>query len=239
MNCTTFFHQWRVTISNRHKLIVITHRETEQWNVDVMKHRNTKTYVQKKMNNILRKYSWVKTYIDNVIVFSKTLKEHLNHLSQFFSLFQKLNIILKSKKPYFEYFSISLLRQRVDSLNLTIAENKLKAIVKLSFSKILKILKRFFKIIDWLKNYVTYYAQKSESPQKRKTNLLKEESIKKKSRKSFNLKILIENSSTIELEAYNQLQSNFSRAKWLIDYNRIRQLYVDVDAFKKKFEVRM
>ncbi len=239
MNCTTFFHQWRVAISNRHKLIVVTHREAEQWNVDVMKHRNTKAYVQRKMNNILREYSWVKAYIDDVIVFSKTLREHLNHLSQLFSLFQKLNITLKAKKTYLGYLSISLLEQKVDSLSLTIAENKLKAIVKLSISKILKNLKRYLEIIDWLRDYVTYYAQKSESLQKRKTSLLKEESIKKKSRKSFSLKILFENSSTIEIEAYNQLQSNFSRARWSTHYNRIRQLYVDVDASKKEFEIIM
>jgi hypothetical protein len=234
MSCTTFFHQWRVTISDKHKLTIVTHREAKQWNVDVMRHRNTSAYVQREMNNILREYSWVKTYIDNVIVFSKTLKEHLEHLNHLFALFEKLNITLKTKKTYLEYLSIPLLKQKVNSLEFTIAENKLKTIVKLSFWKILKDLKRYLEVIDWLRDYVTYYAQKSESLQKRKTNLLKEESIKKKSRKFFNVKILIENSSTIELKAYNQLQSNFSRARWLTHYNRIRQLYVDVDAFKKR-----
>jgi hypothetical protein len=29
MNCTTFFHQWRIIISNKHKLIVIIHRDVE------------------------------------------------------------------------------------------------------------------------------------------------------------------------------------------------------------------
>jgi hypothetical protein len=239
MNCTTFFHQWRVTISDRHKLIVVTHREAKQWNVDVMKHRNTKTYVQREMNNILRDYSWIKTYIDDVIVFSKTLKKHLNHLSQLFALFEKLNITLKTKKTYLDYLSISLLRQKVDSLDFITAKDKLKAIVKLSFFKTLRDLKKYLNAIDWLRDYVVYYAQKAESLQQRKTNLLKDESIKRKSRKFFSLKILIENSSSVELDVYNQLQSNFSRARWLTHYNRIRQLYVDVDVSKKEFEVIM
>ncbi len=217
----------------------MTHREAKQWNVDVIRHRNTNVYVQREINNILREYSWVKTYIDDVIVFNKTLKEHLEHLNHLFALFEKLNITLKTKKTYLEYFNISLLKQKVNSLKFTIAENKLKTIVKLSFSKILKDLKKYLEVIDWLRNYVTYYAQKSKSLQKRKTNLLKEESIKKKSRKFFSVKILIENPSTVELKTYNQLQSNFSRARWLTHYNRIRQLYVDVDVFKKEFEVIM
>ncbi len=145
MNCITFFHQWRVVISDKHKLIVVTHRDVEQWNVDVMSHRNTNAYVQREMNNILRKYSWVKTYIDDVIVFSKTLNDHIQHLTQLFALFQHLNITLKTKKTYLKYSSISLLSQKIDSLNLIIAEDKLKAIVKLSFSKTLKNLKK----ISW------------------------------------------------------------------------------------------
>jgi hypothetical protein len=191
MNCTTFFHQWRVTISDRHKLIVVTHRETKQWNVDVMSHRNTDAYVQREMNNILRKYSWVKTYIDDVIVFSKTLKKHLEHLNQLFALFETLNITLKTKKTYLEYSSISLLEQKVNSLNFIIAEDKLKAIVKLSFLKTLKNLEKYFEVIKWLRDYVTYYAQKAEPLQERKTNLLKKDSMKRYHDKSMSDDVLL------------------------------------------------
>jgi hypothetical protein len=61
--------------------------------------------------------------------------------------------------------------------------------------------------------------------------------IKEKPRKSFSLKTLIENSSSVELDAYNQLQSDFSRARWHTHYNRIRQLYADVNASRKSIEV--
>jgi hypothetical protein len=173
INCITFFHQWRIIIFDKHKLIVVIHREIEQWNVNVMRYKNIDAYVQREMNNILREYSWVKMYIDDVIVFNKTLKEHLNHLTQLFALFQHLNITLKAKKTYLRYSSIFLLRQKIDSLNLIIAEDKLKIIVNLSFSRILKNLKRYLEVIEWLRDYVTYYAQKIESLQKRETNLLK------------------------------------------------------------------
>jgi hypothetical protein len=83
-----------------------------------------------------------------VIVFSKTLKEHLEHLTQLFALFQHLNITLKAKKTYLKYSSISLLKQKIDSLDLIIAENKLKIIVKLTFSRILKDLKKYLDAID-------------------------------------------------------------------------------------------
>jgi hypothetical protein len=213
MDCTTFFHQWRIAIPDRHKLTVVTHRGAEQWNVGVMGHRNTGAYVQREMDNILRDYPWVKAYIDDVIVFSKSLDEHLG------------------------YPSIPLLGQKVDSLGLTTAEDKLKAIAKLSFPKTLKDLEKYLGATGWLRDYVAYYAQKAEPLQERKTNLLKGGPIKGKPRKSFSLKTLIENPSSVELDAYNQLQSDFSRARWLTHYNRIRQLYADVDASKKGFGV--
>ena len=58
MNCASFFHQWRVAEKDRHKLIVITHREFEQWNVIVMKWKNFSTYVQKKMDELFKKYPY-------------------------------------------------------------------------------------------------------------------------------------------------------------------------------------
>jgi hypothetical protein len=224
-------------ISDKHKLIVVIHRDAKQWNVEIMKHHNASVYVQREMNNILREYSWVKTYIDDVIVFNKTLKKHFENLNQFFVLFDKLNITLKTKKTHFEYLSILLLRQKIDNLKLITTKNKLKVIVKLFFLKTFKNLKTYLKMIDWLKDHVAYYASKVESLQDRKTNLLKKDSVKKKSRKSFNFKTLIENLSLVELNAYNQLQFDFSRARWLTHYSRMRQLYADVDVSRKNLEV--
>jgi tRNA isopentenyl-2-thiomethyl-A-37 hydroxylase MiaE len=93
------------------------------------------------MNNLLRKYLSAKAYIDDVVVFSKTLNDHLEHFDKVFVLFQKMNITLKTIKTYLEYLTIALLDQKVDNLDLFTIENKLKTIAKMSFSKTLKDLK--------------------------------------------------------------------------------------------------
>ncbi len=100
------------------------------------------------MNNLFREYSFAKAYIDDVVVFSKTLEDHLEHLDKVFVLFQKMNITLKAVKTYLEYLTIVLLDQKVDSLDLFTAENKLKTIVKMSFFKTLKDLKTYLNAID-------------------------------------------------------------------------------------------
>ena len=40
MDCTRFFHQWPLQEVDRHKLIVVSHRGSEQFNVAVMGFRN-------------------------------------------------------------------------------------------------------------------------------------------------------------------------------------------------------
>ncbi len=100
------------------------------------------------MNNILRKYSYAKAYIDDVVVFNKTLEDHLDHLDKVFVLFQKMNITLKAVKTYFEYLIIILLDQKVDSLSLFTIEDKLKAIAKMLFLRTFKDLKTYLEATD-------------------------------------------------------------------------------------------
>ena len=164
MNCVDFFHQWLIRMMNRHKLTMINHRDNEQWNVIVMNYRNFSVYVQRQIDSILRKYRhFAKTYVDDIIVFSNSLKKHLRHLNQIFVLFKRMNIIFKINKIFFDYSIISLLDQRVDSLKLTIATNKFETILVLVFFQIFKQLKIYLNKIEWLRQYVSYYIQKTLS----------------------------------------------------------------------------
>ena len=237
MNCAVFFHQWRMTSENRHKLIIVSHKNAKQWNVTMMKWKDFFAYVQKKMNEIFKNYSYVRVYIDNVIVFSSSFEKHLRHFSSIFAFFQQWNITLKIFKTYFEYFSIFLLSQKIDSFDLATTKKKLKIITKLFFSAFLKTLKKYIEMTEWFKNYVPYYAQKSKTLQRKKTKLLKNDSVKNSIKKNFNQKILLKNFSTEKLQFYEQLQKNFSRLSWLTHFDILKQLYADIDVSKDGFDV--
>ena len=99
--------------------------------------------------------------MNDIVVLFNSLKEHLRHLIQNFVLFKKYNIVIKTFKIYFDYFSIILLNQRINNFDLFIVENKLKVIRELKFSHIFKYLKTYFDKIDYLRQYVIYYAQKT------------------------------------------------------------------------------
>ena len=72
IDCFEFFYQWRIHSSDRHKLIVVTHREQKTFNVAVMSYRNSSFYVQRQIDRMLRSYDFARTYIDDIVVYFKS-----------------------------------------------------------------------------------------------------------------------------------------------------------------------
>ena len=144
LNCSAFFYQWRVHSDDRHKLTVITHRDQESFNVAVMNYKNSSVYVQRQIDRLLRSFrAFAKTYVDDIVVHSNILQEHLAHLKQIFDMLRANNISIKSKKTFIDYPTVHLLDQKVDSLELVIVEKKLKTISRLFFSTTLQLLKTY------------------------------------------------------------------------------------------------
>ena len=164
------------------------------------------------MNDIFKKHSYARTYINDVMMFNNSLKDHLEHLSKIFVLFEKHQIILKIFKTYFDYFSISLFGQKVNSFDFVTSANKLKTITDLSFSKTFKNLKTYFEMIEYFRDYVSYYAQKAEVLQQKKTALLKNDSEKKTVKKNFSRKTFMENSNEKKIKSYEILKADFSNS---------------------------
>ena len=201
-----------------------------------MSYRNSSAYVQRQIDGILREFrSFARAYVDDIVVFSQSLKEHLRHLNQIFRLFGKMNIALKPLKTFLGYPTIALLSQKVDSLGLATADEKLEAISKLEFPRTLKHLETYLGKTGWLRHYIPYYAQKADALQKRKTRLLKASSTAKgNGRKAFSRNTSVDASTATEIDSFEQLQSAFSQPNYLAHFNRKRQLYIDVDASKER-----
>ena len=64
------------------------------------------------MNKMLQdNHHFIKAFVNNVVIFSKTLKDHLKHLRMVFSLFNQYRLILNEKKSFLGYSIITLLGQ--------------------------------------------------------------------------------------------------------------------------------
>ena len=115
----------------------------------------------------------MKAYIDDVVIYSKTLESHLTHLVSIFIMFHEVGISVNPKKAYLGYLTVQLLGQKVDSLGLSTSKDKLWVISQLEFPRTLQQLETYLSLTGWLRNYVLYYTQVTRHLQARKTELLK------------------------------------------------------------------
>ena len=231
-----FFYQWRVNVANRFKLVVVSHRDQEQFNVTIIRFKNFSSYVQRKIDIMLRLFrSFARIYIDDIVIFSKTLLEHLKHLHAIFELLDSESVTLFSKKSFLDHSTIILLDQKIDALDLTAIVDKIAIIQWLDFSYKLFNLEIYLELTSWLREYILFYVQKGKSIQRRKIVLLRMSLFnKERVRKIYNQKTVLKFLTNEKLNSYRQLQEFFTRVEFLIHFDRSRTLYIDVDVSKRR-----
>ncbi|QIX00238.1 hypothetical protein AMS68_005755 [Peltaster fructicola] len=235
VDCTKFFHQLPVAKEDRHKFTVVTHRGQEQYNVALMGYKNAPPYAQRQIDRLLREsgIAFAKAFIDDIIVFSKSLQEHLGHLHYLFSVLQDYKITLSGDKSNLGFPSLNLLGQRVDAYGLRTTSDKLAAIKNLSFPSTLKDLETYIGMTGWLRHYVLHYATIVEPLQTYKTKRLKSAPQSKQARTHFTNAARIEATPEL-LDAFNALQDAFSDPKTLVHYARARPLHIFTDSAKQR-----
>ena len=238
IDCAEFFYQWKVHSADKHKLIVVSHREQEIFNVIVMRFRNSFFYVKKQINRVFRSYKdFLKTYIDDIVIFFRIEQKHIDHLQKIFNVLTDNNIVVNSLKTYIEFSSITLLRQRVTFLNLSTNAEKLKAISNLIFSRTFEEFEIYLEFTKWFKQYISNYTVKSESFQNRKIELLKFVSKVDNVRKFYVLKIKIQNSSSKKIVSFDYIQHHLFNKKYFVYFEFERQLYIDLNSSDKNIDV--
>ena len=238
IDCFDFFYQWRIHSKNRYKFTIISHHDQKFFNVIVIKYKNSFTYVQRQIDRLLRSYKFVKIYVDDIVIYFKILKKHFFHFRVIFDILTTNSIFIKFEKTFVEYFTMYLLNQKIDFLELTTIEKKLKVISKLKYSQIFQILKIYLRFIDWLRDYISMYVDIIKSFQQLKNNLLRDEFIIEFEKKSFSRRTRLTNSTTKKLIFFEIFQSLLSKSFYLIYSNNSRKLYANLN-INKKFDLNV
>lgn len=179
VDCSSFFYQWCVKSGHCHCLTVVSHWGQKMFKVAVMNYWNSSAYVQQMIDRILwEQHGYAKAYVDDIVVFSTTLAEHISHLQNVFQTLATKGICLLSQKSFLGYSSVHLLEQHVDALDLATVKAKLVVIKNLSFSQTLTQLKCYLSLTGYLCQYIPCYIAISKPLQQRK--MLLNHSIRQK-----------------------------------------------------------
>ena len=213
---------------------MVSHRGQESFNVAVMGYKNSPAYVQRQIDRLLREFrEFAEAYVDDVVVHSKTLREHVGHLRTIFALFKRHNISINPKKAFIGYPSVTLLGQRVDSLGLATSEEKLQAIQRLSFPQSLTLLETYLGMTGWLRNFIPNHAELARLLQLRKTALLEKAPKAGQPRQQYARTTRLSDPTKEELASFEAIQKTFTRASFLYHFDEKIALFIDLDASKQ------
>lgn len=112
--------QIEIAPEERHKTAFVSHNGLYQYKRVPFGLKNAPSTFQRSIDMILSSVKWkhVIFYLEDIIVFSRNVEEHLQHLQTVLGMLQNAGISLKLKKCFF-------LQKRVDYLGHIVSPGKL------------------------------------------------------------------------------------------------------------------
>src|SRR6266852_3016044 len=137
-----------------------THRGLHQFKRMPFGWRNGPPVFQWAMQEILSPFLWIFTlvYIDDIVVYSKTFKDHLEHVDSVLKAIASSGLTLSPIKFHIGYRSIVILGNIVSRLGLSTHHEKLKAMWELEALSDRKKLETFLGLAVYFSAYIPYFS---------------------------------------------------------------------------------
>src|SRR5437762_7222261 len=99
-----------MTVKNCEKFTIVNHYDLKTVSIIFINYQKFSSYAQYMINMIFKSHKFfTHYYIDDIVIFSKILKNYLKHLNIVFNLFDELKITFKKIKTHLNYLLIILL----------------------------------------------------------------------------------------------------------------------------------
>eukprot|EP00759_Apiculatamorpha_spiralis_P045860 PhF_6_TR42648/c0_g1_i4/m.64187 len=105
--------------------------------------------------------AWCRVFIDNVIIFSDTLEEHLSHLSEFFSKLEQYNITLKASKMVIGTQELKVLGHTVRHMEILPGAENIKKLLASRPPQHKKHLQGFLGLTNYFRKFVPHYSDRA------------------------------------------------------------------------------
>ena len=124
------YHQVPIDPTNVWKTAFKSKEGLFEWLVIPFGLTNAPTTFMRMMNDFLRPFidSFVVLYLDDILIFSKTWEEHLQHVEQILSALQDDGLFANKEKCYFSMESIKYLGYVIDSAGVHVDPEKIQVI---------------------------------------------------------------------------------------------------------------
>ena len=96
-------------------------------------------------------------YIDDIIIKSKTLEQHVVHLKRLFQCLIEKRISLKLIKIFIDFFNVTLLDNVINVFELFTIQNRIEIIKKLKFLVTVKQLEHYVNLTKYFKSKISHF----------------------------------------------------------------------------------
>jgi len=121
---------------------------------------NAPATFQSFINSVLRPYleKFVILYLDDILIYSKTLDEHVEHVRTVLKTLLKNNLYAKSKKCEFHKQKVEFLGHVISGKGIATDPNKIKSVKEWPTPKCVKNIQRFLGLCNYYRRFVKNFA---------------------------------------------------------------------------------
>ena len=146
------------TVPNQKTAFVISSMGKYEFNRVPFGLAQAPAHFQKLINKVLTDCNFAMGYLDDIIIFSKTEEEHLEHLETIFNRLREAGLKLKLQKCSFFKKHIQYLGHLISDEGIQPLPEKMESIAKMPTPKNAKQVKQFLGLVGYYRKFVPRFA---------------------------------------------------------------------------------
>ena len=153
------YHQIPMAEDSKAKTAFVCHRGVFEFNVMSFGLCNAPSVFSEMMAKVLKGVTFATSYLDDVVVYSRTSEEHLSNLQVVFDRLRAAGLKLKRKKCEFFKEQLEFLGHMISEKGIQPCKDKVEVIVNLEPPKTLKEVRSFIGMTGFYRRYIPNYSK--------------------------------------------------------------------------------